>query len=359
MQPHKPILYGPDGLPIVRARSIHAPKPRIGAGLEGWVSWRLVDRRGREVAGGEQHNLILNSFLNALATWTNLDNNGGPYGTPGISALLTHFAVGTSSTTPAVTDTALGSQVGSRVTTLVSQSITRVSECVYDYVVEREFGFADGNGNLTEFGFAAGASSDILIRELFRDVGGDPITVTKTSDYKLRIKYTQRLSLTPTFTSPATSSFTITGIGSVQGSLKWVRGGSADYGYDTIAFGMLAAGRSLANYIQAFGRGYAIDTVPSAYNSNSGISAGSGRDADTRTPSSYTPGSFERSVDLGFGTGQANITIATLGIGGGTNNTSNGYLGLAFVIDSGDRFAKDNLHMLTLDEAFTVAWARA
>src|SRR5690606_22234004 len=132
-------------------------------------------------------------------------------------ANLSHFAVGTGSATPDVTDTALASEVSGRTTTQVENTITRTANGVYDVVIAREFDFAQGNGNLTEFGFANGASSDILIRELFRDAGGTPITVTKTSDYKLQIRYTQTVTLTPTFNSPASHSVAISGIGTVNG----------------------------------------------------------------------------------------------------------------------------------------------
>lgn len=359
MTPRKPIIYGPDGHPIVRARDRLAPKPRVSAGLEGWVEWRLIDRKGRAVKGGEQHNLILDTYLDTLATWTTLDSYRGPYGTlSGFSALLSHFAVGTSSTPPDVTDAALGAQVGARVTTLIATNVTRVSECVYDFELEREFDFAQGNGNLTEFGFANGASSAILVRELFRDGSGNPITITKTTDYKLRIKYTHRLELGPKFSSPATGSVSIAGIGTVQYDLMWIRGSDPNINSDAAAFGMFAAGRALSGYIQAAGGVFALSTVPTAYNSNVGALVSSNREA-ARTPDTYVPGSFSRTADVLFPTDQANFEIATIGIGGGTQGSSNGVLGLALVLDSNDRFTKDSLHTLSLDEVFTVSWGRA
>lgn len=338
MQPHKPILYGPDGLPIVRARSIHAPKPRIGAGLEGWVSWRLIDRRGREVDGGEQHNLILNGFLDALAVTECL-----PIGT-----LLSHFAVGTGSTTPATTDTALATEISGRATTSITSSVTRTANGVYDSVIEREFNFAQGNGNLTEFGFANGASGAILVRELFRDGGGSPITVTKTSDYKLRIKYTLTLTFSPV--TATAGSFAISGIGSIGGSYMWVGGsalGADSYGaLDYRAFSRTA--RSLV-YPKA-----SATVHPLSYTSDAAFGGSIG----TRVYDAYVPGSYERSMSGEWGTGVANTTIASIGVMG-DNYDNQQRAGFVFVIDSDDRFTKDSLHMLTIDDLITVAWARA
>lgn len=353
LRKNKQTIYGPDGRPLVRVNDRLAPRPKPGAGLEGWVSWRLIDRRGREMAGGEQHNLILNTFLDRLAT------TSATYGTYlSFASELSHFAVGTGSTPPSVTDTALDNEIA-RTTTQISSTTTRVADGVYELVVEREFDFGAGNGNLTEFGFASGAGGDMLVRELFRDGGGTPITLTKTSDYKLRIKYTHTLTLTPTFPNLSPHSFSIAGVGSISCAVGWIGGGTTGIGsiLDLGAFSCAAAGKSFTGSAP-YGAAGVASAVPSAY-ASAGPSVVAATQADAHTPSTYTPGTYERTSEAVFGADRGNLTIATIGVAGGNNGTGTGYLGLVCVVDANDRFTKDSLHALTLTDMFTVSWGRA
>lgn len=352
MTPRKPTIYGPDGHPIVRARDRHAPKSRKHVGLEGWVSWGLIDRSGHVAKGGEQHNLILNTFLDRIAA-ADLANYTG---------FLSHFAVGTGSTEPDVTDTALDNELA-RTTTLISNSLTRPGNGVYEIVIEREFDFGAANGNLTEFGFAGGASSDMLVRELFRDGGGNAITVTKTSDYKLRIRYTLTVSLTPVALTP--HSFTITGIGLITGDVMLVGGPNADGfngGKDFATFASTASGAGIATSTGTTA-GFKAAADPGAfdgaYTSGFGGNTGSNR-ISSYSYGAYTPGAYQRTLEsITFATDRANIEIRalTIGRGVGTANTNNP--GFVFAIDPDDYFTKDSLHTLTIDDLLTVSWGRA
>lgn len=359
----KPQLLGPDGRPVVKARDRLAPKPSIGAGLEGWVSWRLVDRRGREVQGGEQHNLILDSFLDDIA------GNTVDGGFAALATFLSHFAVGTDSTAPSASDTALGNEVG-RTATAVASDASRPSAGVHELWVEREFDFAVGNGNLTEFGFAGGVSAGMRVRELFRD-GGTPVTVTKTSDYKLRIKYTLTVTLLPV--SLTSASFGITGIGTVNGDIMFFGGPDpyqAFYGaWDlrvvaAVARGQLATAGTNLNTVVASAMTPTAASAANAYtaavNVNKNPDAGSNRSAHATsvTASSYTPGSHVRSFAAEWSTSAANGTIAGIAAAAPTS-ASNSTAGFAFLIDSGDRFTKDSLHTLAIDDVVTVSWGRA
>lgn len=345
MTPRKPIIYGPDGHPIVRARDRHAPKPRIGAGLEGWVSWGLIDRRGNKVAGGEQHNLILDTFLDRLAASDVYAN-----------AFLSHFAVGTGSTPPDVTDTALDNELA-RTTTSITSSTTRVANGVHERIWEREFDFGVGNGNLTEFGFGYGVSSDMLVRELFRDGGGNPVTLTKTADYKLRIKYTLSVALTPvTLTS---HSFPITGIGLINGQHTWIGSTFSDFA-DSSLFSSVARGQ--AGPWSSTGNAWcSLSTVSSiSYTSNINRHNTNTPGGGVNTSSAYTPGSHQRSISMTIPTSGDNIAANSIVVGTGDNLTdANRRVGWGFLIDSNDRFTKDSLHTLSLDEVLTVAWGRA
>lgn len=344
----KPTLYGPDGRQIPRVMERHAPNARQRAGLEGWVSWGLIDRKGREVTGGEQHNLILDTFLNEIAAT--------PIDPP--SAFFSHFAVGTGSTAPNETDTALDNEIA-RTTTQIASSVSRSADGVYQLVVEREFDFTEGNGNLTEFGFAGGSSSPMLVRELFRDGGGNPITVTKTSDYKLRIRYELELALTPVLPTPG--SFTITGIGVVNGDFRFIGGpDNSTFRTDLAAFGYLT--RAFVTP-RGNGGGFAdADTWPVYEYPTSIRNLGTDDYASVNTHSTFTPGAWERSLSVTFGTGRANKLIASLGVLGreaasGVNPRQ--AAGFVFNIDEGDRFTKDNLHTLTINDLVTVSWGRA
>lgn len=355
MTPRKPIIYGPDGHPIVRARDRQAPKPRIGAGLEGWVSWGLIDRQGRVVKGGEQHNLILDGFLDHIATATNSSGSGNSsaHGLRAFDGFLTHYAVGTGSTEPDVTDTALEALLGSTTTITRGPTISRPSHGLYQILLEREFDFGVGNGNLTEFGFGAGSASNILVRELFRDNQGDPITITKTSDYKLRIAYTLEVGLSPVTLTPA--SFTISGIGTISGEYAWTGGSSpADTGTDLAQFSRLAGGRQLAAVLSD-------DTTSWAYATNiNGVNTSSASRASSVSYSEYTPGDYGRSMSALWGTGNGNVAEArSLRVQGISNVSPPNRTGWMFEIDENDRFAKDNLHTLTIDDLLTVSWGRA
>lgn len=346
MTPRKPIIYGPDGHPIVRARDRHAPKPRKHAGLEGWVSWGLIDRSGHVAKGGEQHNLILNTFLDRIA-----DTALSP-----LSSFLTHFAVGTGSTPPSVTDAALDNELA-RTTTTITNTTGRSANGVYVIVIEREFDFGQGNGNLTEFGFAGGAASPMLVRELFRDGGGNPITITKTSDYKLRIKYELEIRLSPTVLTP--SSFTITGIGAINGEYAFLGGpDTSTFQTDLNLFSNLARGfvAGSGNY------GGVADTVPWLNYLYGTTNTPTGGEASAHSHSTFTPGDWQRSITPVWGTNGANFTIAMVGVLGRRSTSGQTRWrapGFVFNIDENDRFTKDNLHTLTIDDLLTVSWGRA
>lgn len=351
MTQHKPIIYGPDGHPIVRARDRLAPKPSVSAGLEGWVGWQLIDRQGRAVSGGEQHNLILDTFLDQIGTTQTLD------GLASLHNFLSHFAVGVGSVAPDVTDTALDSELA-RTATQTASSTTRVANGVYELMLEREFDFGVGNGNLTEFGFAAGASSQMLVRELFRDAGGNPVTITKTSSYKLRIRYTLTVTLSPvTLATPA--SFTIAGLGVINGAHSW--NGSRS-GNDLFVFARLAQGR-----VQNFPTGgpvvkpRLVPTVFTEYSTDLS-SYGSGDMSNVDSTDAYVPGSYERAITTStWETGNGNvagvrcITVHPVNHSGSNQERA----GWGFAIDQADAISKDNLHTLTLQEVLSVVWGRA
>lgn len=338
-------------VPRLVARDRIAPPPTQRTGLDGWVSWALIDRSGRAVNGGEQHNLMLDTMLDAFATRPMISS---------LSSAMSYFAVGDGSATPDVTDVALENEVGERTNTLISSSFDRLTEGVYESTVEREFDFAQGNGNLTEFGFAPGSSGPLYVRELFRDAAGNPITLTKTNEFKLRIKYTVTTTLAPTFTTPTPHSFPIEGIGLIDGHY-FFQGGPASgtpSALDVAATEFVARGATGAGAENVIGRPcmLAPNELPSAYTD----SPRSTTDAVASgvSWSDYLPGSFQRSVSGVFGTAVGNQTPAALCVASG-RSAGRPIAGFLFVVDENDRFVKDSFHQLTVNDLLTVSWSRA
>lgn len=327
------------------------PKARVGGGLDGWMEWQLIDRRGRAVRGGQQHNLFLDQGLNNIADLSIASGNSFQWA-----------VVGTGSVEPDVADVSLGNQVGETQTKVAAWAWTRTAAGVYEGSCTYEFDFADANGNLTEWGVGRGTSvgmTALYVRELFRDGEGDPTTVTKTSDYKLRLTYTLEITLTPVVLTPA--SFTIDGIGVINGDYMW-RGGPASQGTtyaqrDLVTFGSLASGATTF----AGGGLLVSSTVDSGvYDDTNGPQSNDNGTPmpTTQNPSTFVSGQWERKHTATWGTAKGNGTIATIAAMGQQGTPTNRRCGFVFIIDEGDRFTKDDLHTLTLTDAVTVTWGR-
>ena len=111
--------------------------------------------------------------LTALANqWTGLSS----------PTTMTHLAVGSGTTTPALSDTALQTEI-----VRVSPDTKSVSEGVI--TVEHYYGTTEGNGTIAEVGLLSASSGGIL------HVHGQPAAaVTKTTNKTMRITVTLTLS---------------------------------------------------------------------------------------------------------------------------------------------------------------------
>lgn len=173
--------------------------PRIG--LQGLIGWELIhSRTGLVVAssGVEKDgstklhpNLITNVGLNAIGTGagTNTDTQ--------LSNLINHCAVGTDNTAPAVTQTALGNQVGTRVTSTGGFASSNGVGDANAYAWRRFYRVFledNANGNLTEVGYFNAATDGLMFnRQLLKDDLGNPTTIVKTSEHQLRVILEYRL----------------------------------------------------------------------------------------------------------------------------------------------------------------------
>ena len=173
----------------------------VKAKVEGWIDLKLIDRSGKVIFEHQQSNLILDKGIIYAAQNRDFAN------------LHTYIAVGTGSTAPNASQTALVSEVARTNLTL---NLGPDSEVIVngdgDYTIRRTRGFDynQANGNLTEFGGSNSSSSSagVNTRELFRDADGNPIVITKTSNERLAITYSLRIIITPvTLTDYGTLEF--------------------------------------------------------------------------------------------------------------------------------------------------------
>jgi hypothetical protein len=357
------LLAASGGVPIIRARE--APRARVGASMNGWLQWQLVDRRGREVRAGEQSNLILDQGLDGVAEHAILERVTSSSGAR--FPIIRYAAVGTSSASPEVTDVGLGSELARVDTLFATNALTRPGDGVYRLTIFIEFDYAAANGNLTEWGFSWSESpgSNLFNRELFRDDEGDPETVTKTSDEKLRLTYALEVSLSPTaFTA---GWFELGGVGTVNGQYRLLRGAeptsvsTSGRAADLMLFSRLAGGVSNPGVI---GDCHASSTDASAwtYEQNPSLSTATRSSLGLLDRDAYVPGSFERSGGRWWwDTDRGNNDPVRSLILVGTHDTlavTTIHAGYVFAIDSGDFFAKDDEHTLEVGVP-TVTWGRA
>jgi hypothetical protein len=180
-------------------------KLSFGPGGEGRAKIWVPEREG------EQHNLILNQFYDALIPQH------------GFIRSSYFAAVGTGSTAPDPTQTQLSNEIGTssnpRRTSYTppdqsSEIDALVTYGVYDIRRVLEFSEAQVGGlNLTEWGFSPEGSRNapLMTRELFRDGSGNPVVLTIETDQRLRLIYRYRVTLSPT--SPQDVSVNIGGDG--------------------------------------------------------------------------------------------------------------------------------------------------
>jgi len=139
--------------------------------LTGAVSLVLRDKDGNVKQTKEAKNLIVDTGLNFICDRMKDDETA-----------MTHMALGSSTTAAAAGDTALGTQLGSRVS-LTSSTVTD-----NQIVFVCSFPAGSGTGAVTEAGiFNAASAGTMLCRVVFSEVN-------KSSDDTLQITWTIQLS---------------------------------------------------------------------------------------------------------------------------------------------------------------------
>jgi hypothetical protein len=243
-----------------------------------------------------------------------LDQGLDLHGAHAITSILGWCRVGTSSTAPGATQTALGTQIAATSTkALVSQGNSG-ADPYYIYLRQR-WTFAEGAaaGNLTEVGIGRGQSTELFSRALIVDSGGSPTTLTIAADEILRVEYEIRmhppttdasgnLTLDGVSTNWAIRAYSIDSYASnMSGAWTFRRDGRATYYMDNSAMWHKAGAQALLGLTEAI--------------------TGHVSQQCYRTSDAYVPGSYEATatfswtISIGNISGGIGMIIAAFGMG--------------------------------------------
>lgn len=323
--------------------------PQMKFTIDGWARWELVTEDDELIAEGEQHNLYLNQGLNLLAIY---GMNVSSHNTTTMALARGNQAyacIGTGNTAPSFADTTLVNETnrsGNRHTN-TADTITRVSNGVYDTLVVREFSTGI-SGSFTEWGFSPTTTGNLAVRELFRDGALAPITVNKATNQKLRLFYTNRWTLGPISETTGsfvfeTQDFTGAILTSVTKNGKYILAGGSSGGSSDFAV-MDQFMRGVGGSIKP-----ASAVVP-ALNYNSSI-GGLGGSSSTNY-AAYVNGSYSRTATHFFDTPANNFVIY-----GFCTDTNLDNFGWQFKFDTANEITKDSDNTLTIVGP-TITWAR-
>lgn len=139
--------------------------------LSGKLKLILTDSKGNIKEERNIKNLIVNTGLGHITSRMTVASDG----------VMSHMALGSGSTAAAAGDTALGSQLGSRI---ALTSATRSGSSNESIIYSAQFAAGAGTGAVTEAGiFNASSSGAMLCRTVFSVVNkaaGDSLQVTWT-----------------------------------------------------------------------------------------------------------------------------------------------------------------------------------
>lgn len=319
-------------------------------GVSGYLTVQLIRRDGSIKQELNFKNLITNGGLDALLG-RGIQSGGGGTNNP-ITDLTTanimYAAVGTGSTTPAITDTTLVSEVTPSSSNRTNSdggfspsgpSYTAGSPDYWQRSATFLFDFAQGNGNLTEVALIGDSSSGLMfMRQLFKDGGGTPTTVVKTSAEQLRVIY--RFRIQPLQSDVVQSAVAISG----TNYDITTRAANADQTAGWGAFG---------EYLKFNGniKGFAYETQ--TLGARTTTPAGSNSVSTSKTESAYSNGTWVRDVRYEWSISGGNFA---LGIGSVVHGLrqSNFDDEQMFQSSFSPRFAKDNTKRLRLDVRYTI-----
>jgi hypothetical protein len=184
MNPARGRIWTPEAPFVIARRTPEALLAMPDVGISGRFTIELVHARTGGVARRHEfNNLVVNAGLDVL-------------GTGSLDSAIAYCAVGTGSTPPTENDVGLEAEL-TRTNNAGGFSDSSGSAPSYAYYWRRRtrvFTQAQANGNLTEIGFFKNATgAPMWCRQLIRDSAGNPTTITKTSEYELRVVYEWRV----------------------------------------------------------------------------------------------------------------------------------------------------------------------
>lgn len=280
-------------------------------------------------------NLITNAGLERLAT-----SASSPFGT--------YCRVGTGSTPPSETDTALENQIASTTSYSLSRGVT-VGEgfCWGRAVYTFALGAVVGNISELGIGWTASSNNTLFSRALILDQFGNPTTITLLADEQLRVTWENRW-----YWPTEDSTGVLTNEGNLGGDYSWVarpaRVGNWRGGIGGGALDGSSGGGGVTNAYGYYAPSElgAIDEYPSGQSFLSGLSA-----------STFTVDSRTSGVRYSFSIAQGNSAdgIQTFNIFGGAGaSTVAGRL--VFQVRFDPPFLKTANDILQVE--FSLSWGR-
>lgn len=349
----------------------------LRATLAGRVRWQTLDERGvpevprnpsgfaiAPLEGVGQENLITDLGMNRM---TVLDYRSlGPTLT---ATWRRRLAVGTGSTAPNVADTTLDAEVQRDADAGgFASSETAVLDTANDVwrnvtVVPRVVTMS-ADRNLTEFGFAQNTTGDIVIRELFRDGLGNPVTISLLSGKKILVTHT----LTVEIPAPPTGHAGTLDIEEYDASNALVQ----TLNYD-VTWGMFVHNSDSSARVERVFRAWnPSQTIPLSSSSYGGTAYTAARayarvdtvDRSTNavwgaavTLDTYVDGSFTRTKRATLSAAQANGAIYALSLQSNFGGFANQMAGLHVEFTDPATYTKVNTD--TLRMGLVATWARA
>lgn len=311
---------------VPRTQIVEIEPPPGTVGMHGRFKIIKRDRWGKAL---EQtpwfSNLILNAGLNRMGT----------------GAAIAGAMIGTGTSTPVVSQTQLDAQATFTTTSAPGSGFTPVATSPYNNTRTFVYRTALGalNGNFSEVG-VGWASNACFSRELIRDGGGNPTTISVLSTEQLDIFY--QLAVYPPLVDTS-GSITIAGVGSRNFTGRAASAGSGSvWDSFTLLVGPMAQSSTTTGGMLFTGTLGSITTTPSGvpFNSNSSSVA------------TYSNNSNRREVTYTWATSEANATLQSVLAGFG--NSGIAFARFQYQFDS--PFTKTNLQTLAFN--FAINWAR-
>lgn len=300
--------------------------------------------------------MILNSGLDAACT-NHADSGSGTSPNeahPYFCQFIQYAAFGTGSTEPSPEQTTLDAQVGSRsnsrggFSNSTNAGLDAENNLIwYEATFTRVFNITSAV-NATEWGLSAGSTSNLSVRDLFREDPNDPdsdaVTISLDEGDQLQLVVTLRVEAAWEY---ETKSFVITGTAGNDAA-------GTHTGNATVSTGASTTESSIREALRAVWPGGGASSTSGGLRVVTSDQSSVAKNQDTSSAAasvslsaeSYTPGSFYRDYTGMFTTAQANADhyawFVTLAISGSTG------VGYRFILTNPATLTKTNTHRLTL-----------